>query len=209
MSTGRPVRQLLAGLAVTVLILAASAATASAHAVLEATTPKNGAKLGALPAEVTLRFDEPPIGVGAVVQVSDPTGRVVSAGSPRIVDDIVHEALAPASPVPTGTYRVAWRVTSDDGHPVSGKFAFTLTSASTSASGTASSPTTSAAAPSPSSTGAGSGGTQPGTAASPHTKDTSGGWLPWAAVVVVILALLGLASASPAVRARLSRRPNA
>jgi hypothetical protein len=57
------------------------------------------------------------------------------------VDNEVRQSLAGG---PAGAYTVVWRVTSADGHPVSGTFAFTADEASTSPT-TTSAPTVTAA----------------------------------------------------------------
>ena len=59
----------------------------------------------------------------------------VSDGQPQLVDAEVRQ---PVRAGPAGRYTVLWRVTSADGHPVSGTFAFTTQQ------GSAASPTTTA-----------------------------------------------------------------
>ena len=98
-------------------------APAQAHARLLRTNPASGASLPVAPVEVVLTFDEPPLALGARVEVTGPGG-VASTGDPRIVDATVHQTLRPG--IPSGLYHVAWRVTSDDGHPVSDIFTFTV-----------------------------------------------------------------------------------
>jgi hypothetical protein len=99
-----------------------AAGPASAHDVLELTNPKDGSTIAVTPSEVTLTFDQVAFAVGSQVLVNGPSGNV-AAGSVRIVDRVVHQAIQPGAPA--GPYTVEWRVTSADGHPVSGKFNFT------------------------------------------------------------------------------------
>jgi copper resistance protein C len=128
MSTPRARRlgrgSVLAGLALLLVVggqlLAAGPATA--HDVLEETNPKDGGTVAVTPSEVTLTFDQVAFAVGSQVLVNGPSGNV-AVGPVRIVDRVVHEAIQPGAPA--GAYTVEWRVTSADGHPVSGKFAFT------------------------------------------------------------------------------------
>jgi copper transport protein len=110
----------------TVLVaLVTGVAPASAHAVLEASTPAQGSRLTAPPAVVVLVFSEE-VGVSSrAIQVLDARGRRVdlsdaahSDGDPRAL----RVGLPPG--LPTGSYTVLWRVVSVDGHPVSGTFAF-------------------------------------------------------------------------------------
>ncbi len=110
-------------LTVLVAVGIAGAATADAHAVLLSTSPADGAAATQEPPEVVLTFNEAISGVGAIVRVTAPSGQV-SAGSPRVIDHTVHQTLLPGAG--GGSYRVDWRVTSSDGHPVSDTFTFTV-----------------------------------------------------------------------------------
>jgi methionine-rich copper-binding protein CopC len=111
-------------LAVFGLVLAtfAVAGTASAHNVLEQTSPANGTKVAKLPSTVSLTFNLPALAIGSVLQVVGPSGNV-ALGKPVLVNNLVNQAIAPGSPA--GAYTVQWRITSADGHPISGQFAFT------------------------------------------------------------------------------------
>jgi methionine-rich copper-binding protein CopC len=112
---------------VTVLALWVVAVTgapaAQAHAILLSTSPADSAALAQAPKEVSLTFNEPPMGIGTTVRVTGPAG-MVSQGRPRVIDNTVHQTLNTG--LGGGKYTVAWRATSIDGHPVSGTFAFTV-----------------------------------------------------------------------------------
>jgi methionine-rich copper-binding protein CopC len=97
------------------------AGTASAHATLLLTDPADGSRVAKLPGTVTLTFNQPVLAIGTVIQVVGPAGDVAQ-GKPVLVDREVHQAVRPGAP--NGGYRVMWRVTSADGHPISGQFAF-------------------------------------------------------------------------------------
>ena len=150
--TGR-LGRLAAATAAGAALLLATAAPASAHNQLESTLPADGAGLDAPPASVVLTFDQPVLALGTQVVVLGPDGAVVSAGEPRLVDDDVTQDLAGA--LPAGGYRVEWRATSADGHPVSGELGFTASGPGTGAvaatgaasTGPAPEPSTTAAAP--------------------------------------------------------------
>lgn len=103
------------------VLAAASAAPAAAHNVLTGSTPARDAVEATVPGAVVLTFDQPVIGLGTRVVVTGPTGEI-QAGQPRLVDNTVTQPLQPAAAA--GAYTVAWRVTSVDGHPISGTFAF-------------------------------------------------------------------------------------
>ncbi len=99
------------------------ATSAAAHDALTGSTPADGTTVAAPPASVDLTFTQPPLGIGAEVQVTGPDGVVVNGGDLTITDTTVSQPLADG--LPAGTYAVAWRVTSSDGHPISGELTFT------------------------------------------------------------------------------------
>ncbi len=132
---------------------AGSPSIAFAHDVLRGTTPADGATVRAVPGEVVLTFDEPALAVGTEIVVLDPSGSPLQDGAPSLVDGTVRQRVRGG---PAGLYTVRWRVTSADGHPVSGTFAFTATSGSTSGS-------------TPGSTSGSTSGSTPGSAPGPGT----------------------------------------
>lgn len=104
------------------LVLALVASPAYAHDELKSSLPGDGTTLATPPSQVVLTFEEAPVELGAQVVVTGPDGSV-SSGAPRVVgDDVIADVQSPA---PAGRYTIEWRVTSDDGHPVSGTLAFT------------------------------------------------------------------------------------
>ena len=105
-------------------LLVAVPTTAFAHDVLERTNPADGTSVTQLPGTVVLTFSEDPLEIGTQVVVTGPSGPV-SSGSPTIEGRAVTQALAPNAP--GGDYTVSYRVTSDDGHPVTGTFSFHAT----------------------------------------------------------------------------------
>jgi copper resistance protein C len=118
--------RLLAVLAAATLAVWAGASPASAHSTLTSTNPADNEIVQIAPQAVILTFDEPAIAMGTQVVVIGPSGQV-QQGQPRLVDKTITEDLQPGAPA--GTYTVAWRVTSADGHPVSGTFSFTAKTA--------------------------------------------------------------------------------
>ena len=125
---GRAPRAILALLTVAFVAIGAigAAASADAHDVLVSTSPANGAQVTTVPPQVSLRFDQTVLGLGTEVVVTGPAGPV-QLGKASVVDNTVTERLQPGAPA--GRYTVDWRVTSVDGHPVSGTFAFTARAA--------------------------------------------------------------------------------
>jgi copper transport protein len=107
--------------------LVALAAPAFAHATLESSDPAGGTQLpaGQPPKAITLTFDEgvqiPP----DAVRMFDSDGKTVAIGAPTHGDSSsVVTAAVPT--IADGTYVVSWRVVSDDAHPVSGGFTFSV-----------------------------------------------------------------------------------
>jgi copper resistance protein C len=106
----------------------ALAAPASAHDQLRSTVPADGATVSA-PTRVVLTFGEPVLELGTA-------NRVAVTGPEGLVDGALNVDGATVSttfdaPLSPGGYRVQWRVASDDGHPVSGSFAFTASAGTT------------------------------------------------------------------------------
>ncbi|GAA3710303.1 hypothetical protein GCM10022204_30880 [Microlunatus aurantiacus] len=123
--------------------------TASAHNALVSTTPGDGKTVAEPPSSVVLTFNEPAIATGTKVLVTGPDGASATDGDPKLVDNTVEQDLE--SQLPAGEYEVEWRVTSADGHPINGRFTFTVrTGTETSASPSATPTTSSSASPSPS-----------------------------------------------------------
>jgi methionine-rich copper-binding protein CopC len=108
-------------------LLAAGAASASAHSGLVSTDPGDGATIDSAPHQVTLTFNEAPQSLGTEIVVLGPDGNQVSQGEPVVADVSVTQPLQ--ADLPAGAYAIQWRVTSADGHPLSGELSFTATSA--------------------------------------------------------------------------------
>lgn len=119
-------RRVLLTVLTAALVTMGAGAAADAHDVLLSTSPANGAHVPTVPATVTLRFNETVLGIGTEVAVTGPSG-AAQLGKASVVNDTVTQRLQPGAPA--GRYTVNWRVTSVDGHPVSGTFAFTATAA--------------------------------------------------------------------------------
>lgn len=131
-----PVRTTLAALGAG-LALALAAAPAYAHTGLTSSNPGDGATVAAPPAQVVLTFTEAPAALGAQVVVTGPAGPV-SAGAPRLDNLDVVQDVQPSAPA--GRYTVEWRLTSDDGHPITGTLGFTASAAAASGGSAAPSP---------------------------------------------------------------------
>jgi copper transport protein len=114
-------------LALALALLALLPATASAHALLNATTPERGARLDAAPEQVSLRFSEPVEAEFGAVRVFDSNGREVQAGRTFHPGDRGSEvAVRLRDGLGEDGYTVTYRVISADSHPVSGGFVFVV-----------------------------------------------------------------------------------
>jgi methionine-rich copper-binding protein CopC len=113
----------LAVLVATLVLLLAGSGSATAHANLVGTDPADGSRLETAPSEVSLTFSEN-VGNGFVA-VTAPSGERVKTSNVRSLDRVLSADLAAADE--RGTYTVAYRIVSADGHPISGEFTFTTT----------------------------------------------------------------------------------
>ena len=109
---------------VALAFLALGSTPSEAHSQLVSLTPANGAVLAVAPTTVAFVFDEPLLpdldtisintkaGVNVVSQRVEPVGNTLSITWPATIDP--------------GTYQVAYRIVSGDGHPVTGAISFSF-----------------------------------------------------------------------------------
>jgi copper resistance protein C len=117
-------------LAISLIVAAmAGAGAASAHATRIATDPVENTELSQAPQKVSAMFSEALQTEFAAMTVVGPDGNLWSTGDPQVNGAVVSVGLRPLGP--SGTYTVNYRVTSADGHVVSGSWSFRLTVAST------------------------------------------------------------------------------
>ncbi|MFD4205463.1 copper resistance protein CopC [Micromonospora tulbaghiae] len=141
----RSVTALLA--AVLTALLLVPATPAAAHNSLQEATPARDARLTAAPMQVTLRFLQRLNPSFTTITVSDAGQRKVPTSAPAV--DGATGTVTIDEPLGNGTYTVAYRVVSRDGHPVQGSYRFTV--ADPAAPAPSAAPTSAAA---PASTGA-------------------------------------------------------
>ncbi len=113
---------LLAALAV---LAGLTAQAASAHAARVSSEPADNAVLEVGPNKVSATFNERLQTTFAAMAVVGPDGNLWTSGDPTVQGAVVADDLRPLGP--SGTYTVNYRVTSADGHVVSGSFSFRLT----------------------------------------------------------------------------------
>jgi copper resistance protein C len=132
--------RLLTAALVAVVTLLLGASPALAHTRLVSSDPADGASLSTAPEAVSLTFSENIKAEFATVSVVGPDGTNHQTGELSAADGVVRTAVSPLGPA--GRYEISYRVVSDDGHPVQGVVAFTLTTP-----GPAAAPSPAAAAP--------------------------------------------------------------
>ena len=102
------------------------AGVAAAHSVVTSSNPANGSSVAVGPDQVTITFNEPLQSSFATLTVVGPDGNLWSKGDPTVAGPHGQRRRS-VTLGPTGEYTIAYRVTSADGHPVSGTRTFTLT----------------------------------------------------------------------------------
>jgi methionine-rich copper-binding protein CopC len=137
----RPLATLVVAISLTVMAVA-GAGVASAHATRVATDPVENAELSQSPQKVSATFNEKLQPQFAAMTVVGPDGNLWSTGNPHVDGAVISVGVLPLGP--SGTYTVNYRVTSADGHVVSGSWPFRLTVSGTGTPG----PSASATSPS-------------------------------------------------------------
>ncbi|MEA2446665.1 MAG: copper transport protein, partial [Actinomycetota bacterium] len=98
---------------------------AFAHAIVESTEPAIDETVDVSPERVVMRFNEPVEVSFGGIRVFDTTGDRVDQGETDHLPDRADEIAVDLQPdLADGTYTVAWRVVSADGHPISEAFVF-------------------------------------------------------------------------------------
>lgn len=106
------------------LVALTPARPAWAHAQLIGSDPADGAVLAAPPARVTLEFNESLNPTYTTIVVTDAGAEPVPSSEPEVSGP--RGSVTFTQPLADGTYTVAYRVVSGDGHPVQGAFTFTV-----------------------------------------------------------------------------------
>ena len=114
---------LIAAFLVATCVLFVGQMPADAHASLVSTDPSDGSQIPTAPRTVGLTFSED-LDSG-FVSVMAPDGTKVGTSEPRLSGTQMTADLAESHQ--RGTFTVAYRVVSVDGHPVAGQFTFTTT----------------------------------------------------------------------------------
>jgi len=103
--------------------------TAFAHAELESSNPEANSVIGAAPSFVSLTFGEKLMVMDGQkdanqIQVTDGQGTRVDNGDYQVTGEVLTVTLKPDQS--DGTYKVDYRVVSEDGHPIEGVYEFNV-----------------------------------------------------------------------------------
>jgi methionine-rich copper-binding protein CopC len=125
------------------MLVAFGSVSANAHSALEASNPIADSVIGSMPAAVELSFNETLMVVeGSAeanqVTVSDAKGNRVDDKKTVVADRMASVGVAPDAA--EGVYTVAYRVVSEDGHPIEGSFKFEVSVAAQSGEGPVATP---------------------------------------------------------------------
>lgn len=116
-------KQLLFSLVATFLLFAP---TTYAHTYLDSTNPTDGATVTEELQTIDLNYSGK-IEEGSIFKVIASDGSEMAMDSITLNDGVLTGTLA--SPLPNDTYTVEWDSISQDGHPLSGSFSFTVNAA--------------------------------------------------------------------------------
>ena len=110
---------------VLIAAVTAPAAGSGLHLKLTKSAPAKDAEVASSPAEIHLWFSQATELSVSRIQVTADDGTVVALGEVETAPD---NALVAAviEPLAAGTYEVAWRTSSGDGHPIRGTFNFAV-----------------------------------------------------------------------------------
>ncbi|MGI5155971.1 copper resistance CopC family protein [Microbispora sp. CA-102843] len=160
------------------------ATPARAHDVLVASDPKDGAVLEAMPASVTLTFDQAVRRDFARMAITGPDGAHYEQGEIKV--DGRKVSIGVRTGTPAGAYAIGYRIVSNDGHPVTGAVKFSVAGAGA-APGAVSAPP---ATPAPGTANPGVGTTGTAATGAGTTGQGGGSWV-WG-LLAVTAALLAL-----------------
>ena len=97
-----------------------------AHAQLTSANPKANSVLFALPSTIKLQFTDDIIAEAGVnvITVTGPTGKRADSGATSVTGNQL--AVSVKKSATLGKYTVRYRVVSEDGHPITGTYKFSL-----------------------------------------------------------------------------------
>ena len=108
-------------------LLATTAGEAAAHGDLKSSTPADKARLSVIPRQLRLTFTERPEMALTRIVLRGPGGQAIVLGKLSASGaDMATVSADITGSMSAGVYTVEWEIAGADGHPVDGKFTFTL-----------------------------------------------------------------------------------
>lgn len=119
------------------VLLGVAPAPARAHGSLKSATPAADSTLTVIPRELRLLFTEAPALAFSRLELLSASGAPVALSPVRTAADSRRALVADIrSTLTAGTYTVVWQIAGDDGHPVRGRYTFTVAAGAQSAAQT-------------------------------------------------------------------------
>jgi len=105
-------------------VTAATAASAQAHAKLEASEPQAAAVLDKTPKQIVLKFNEPLEAAFSKIKLTDASNAELPLPPAKIDAAGANTMSVPTPSLRAGEYHVQWSTVTRDGHKAKGDFAF-------------------------------------------------------------------------------------
>lgn len=116
----------ISSLLIVLLLLFLTATTADAHANLLSAVPANGEVTADSPARIALTFSEPLEADLIDLLLYDPAGTNIPLDPPQLTKGDAAQMFVEPPPLAAGSYTVVWTVVSEDGHPITDRYAFSV-----------------------------------------------------------------------------------
>lgn len=108
-------------------LLSVLSSSARAHGSLKTSSPAADSTLAVAPRELRLQFTEAPALAFSRLELLSASGTAVALSPVRIAADSRRALVADIrGTLPQGIYTVVWQIAGDDGHPVRGRYTFTV-----------------------------------------------------------------------------------
>jgi methionine-rich copper-binding protein CopC len=111
-------------IALALLAMVTLTSQADAHAKVKQASPEVESTVKTAPGEVIITFTEALEPKFSKIEVQDSKGQRVDQGAAQVVPGEPTRLAVALKPLPTGTYRVTWRVVSVDTHRSEGSYQF-------------------------------------------------------------------------------------
>ena len=103
------------------------ASAAYAHPALNSTSPAANGTVSPALKEIRFDFSETVVPAFSGAKLTDPKGKVVPTGTPRVDAKNKKELIVPLTEsLKDGKYKLAWYAVASDTHRVTGSYAFTV-----------------------------------------------------------------------------------